>query len=200
MPIEVTLENGVEAQAFFAKVNEAIRTELPSLFRSLGDVYVADVKRRIVTSDGGSWAPASKWLRAKTGQSKVLLGVEKYIKARISNNKLSIVSTARSFSLSDHDKGFTNAVEGPGEKHDEHGRVVLNIKDGRPLNLYTEMRKRRGVAAPVSQTFAFIARKAGVTPARKIWPTVPEAISLGQPIGFKWLEALVKQAGGNLVR
>lgn len=198
--IEVTLQNGVETKAFLASVDQAIKDGMPSLFRSLGDIYVADVKHRIISQDDGRWAPASKWLRAKSGQGRVLDGMEKYVKARITANRLAIVGTAPGWTLSQHDEGFTNQLESPGEEHDGSGRVVLKIRDGRPLNLYVEMkRKRDGSAVPQSQTFAFVPKKAGRTPARKIWPTADEAISLGNPTASQWFKKIIEAAGGSLV-
>lgn len=202
MPISVELRNGVETKDFLAKVSDAIRTQLPNLFRSLGDAYVNDVTRRIQTQDDGRWAKLSKWGRAKTGQDTPLLGTEKYIKARVSAAGLSIVSTARGFSMSDHDKGFVNKPTSPDDEFDDFGRVVIKVKDGRPLNLYTEMRRNRksGEQVPRAQVFAFKAGRPGVTPARKIWATTDEAIAIGQPIASRWLQQIVNQAGGSLVR
>lgn len=198
--IEVQLRNGVETKDFLRKLEVALREQLPSLFRTLGDTYVADVKHRIISQDDGKWAPASKWLKAKTGQSRVLDGMEKYVKARISATQLAIVSTAIGWSLSMHDQGFENKLVGPRESLDGHGRVELKIKDGRPLNLYVELkRKRDGSTVPRSQTFAFVPKKPGHTPARKIWPTADEAVRLGNPIASRWLNQIVKAAGGSLI-
>ena len=200
MSIHVQLTNGQEAKAFLKKLNAAINDGLPSLFRSLGDVYVADVKHRIISQDDGKWAPASKWLRAKKATSRVLDGAERYVRARISKNKLSIVSTARGWTLTQHHDGFTNALVSPKDKFDEFGRVVIPVKDPRPLNLYAEMRKARdGSVKPRSTTFHFKAVKPGKTPARKIWPTADEAIRLGSPIASRWLTKIVRDVGGTLI-
>lgn len=198
--IEVTLRNGVETKTFLRKVAASLGEQLPSLFRSLGDVYVADVKHRIISQDDGKWAPASKWLKAKSGQTRVLDGMEKYVQARISQKQLAIVSTAIGWSLSMHDQGFENKLIGPKESTDGHGRVELHIKDGRPLNLYVEMKKKRDGSNSIrSQTFAFVPKRPGHTPARKIWPTAEEAVRLGNPIASRWLNQIVKAAGGSLV-
>lgn len=202
MPIDVQFIGYTDAKKALADIETGIAEGLPSLFRSLGDLYVENVKHRIITRNDGQWAPASKWARAKTGQAfPTLLGAEKYVKARVTKNSLSIVSTARGWSLTQHHDGFENKLTGPGDKFDSNGRVVLKIKDPRPLNLYTEMRKaRNGKQTPRSTTFAFKPRKPGHTPARKIWPTADEAISLGQPIASRWLNQIVTKAGGSIVR
>lgn len=201
MPIQVTLRNGVETKDFLAKVDKLLREGLPSLFRSLGDAYVLDVQNRIRTQDDGRWKPLSKWGRAKTGQDIPLLGAEKYVKARVTAKGLSIVGTARGWTLTQHDEGFTNELQDPSEPVDGAGRVVLKIKDGRPLNLYVEMKKKRnGTSVPVAQVFAFKPKEPGLTPPRKIWPTVEQAITTGQPIASRWLQQIVSQAGGSLTR
>lgn len=200
MPIQVEITNLKEAKAILAAIDRGITDGMQSVFRSLGDVYVADVKRRIISQNDGTWAPASKWLKAKTGGTRVLDGAEKYVKARISQKQLAIVSTARGWSLSDHDQGFTNKLVGPGDSLDKDGRVELTIRDPRPLNLYTELRKKRdGTSVPRSTTFAFKPTRAGVTPARQIWPTAEQAIKLGHPIASRWLTEIVKKAGGSVI-
>lgn len=200
MPIKVEFPDGVKAKDYLAKLNSAINEGMPSLFRSLGDIYVADVKHRIISQDDGKWAPASKWLKAKSGQSVVLDGTEKYVKARVTKNALSIYGSQRGWSFTQHHEGFENALVGPGEERDAHGRVVLQIKDPRPLNLYVEYRKKRdGSSIPRATVFAFVAKRAGRTPARKIWATAEEAIRLGQPTASRWLAKIVKDTGGSLV-
>jgi hypothetical protein len=199
--IQVTLRNGVETKAFLKKVEIALREQLPSLFRTLGDVYVHDVKKRIITQNNGMWAPASKWLKAKNGHTRVLDGMEKYVRARVSQKQLAIVSTARNWTLSMHHEGFENKLVGPGEKMDQHGRVELKIRDGRPLNLYTELKNRRDASKGVrSQTFSFVPKNPGRTPPRKIWPREDEAIKLGNPPASAWLRKIIRDAGGSLVR
>jgi hypothetical protein len=200
MAIHVTLTNGVEARDFLRRLDQRIKDTLPALFRSLGDIYVADVKHRIISQDKGRWAPASKWLRAKKGHSRVLDGAERFIRARVNASRLAIVSTARGWSLTQHHDGFENQLTGPKDQFDDQGRVVLKLRDGRPLNHYVEMRRKRdGSTTPRASVFAFIATKAGVTPARKIWPNTDEAIRLGNPTASRWLNKVVREAGGSIV-
>lgn len=201
MEIDIEVPNGVEIAAFFEQLSVAIDEQTPALFRSLGDVLVADVKKRIITSNTGTWAPASKWLRAKTGQSKVLLGAEKYVRASITRAALKIVGRSGKWTLTQHHEGFVNKLADPSERRDQHGRVVLKIKDPDAINLYRELRKtREGKVVPRASVFAFIPKKAGITPARQIWPTQDQADALTRPVFSRWLNGLVKQVGGALIR
>lgn len=205
--MEIQIINGASTEAFFQELNLALDAQRPTLFRSLGDALVANVKRRIITSDEGRWALASKWLRAKTGQQKVLKGVEKYVRFTVSKDILNIVGKGGKWSLTQHHEGFTNQLVGETERRDSHGRVILKIKDGRPLNLYTVIRRNRRSRNPISrvgrieaQEFRFVPHRAGHTPARKIWPTGQESETIVQPIAFKWLEKVVGETGGVLLR
>jgi hypothetical protein len=197
---DIILVNGKETQAFLNEVNEAVVTERPSLFRSLGEVLVADVKRRIMTSDDGKWAPASKWLRAKTGQSKVLLGAEKFVRYQFTRDMLHVLGKSGKWTLTQHHEGFENKLVDPSEPRDPYGRVILKIKDGNPLKLYVEMRRKRdGTVTQRTQTFSFIAKKIGRTPARKIWANEQEVIKMATPVSSRWFETLIRKAGGSLV-
>lgn len=191
--MEVIVSGVAEAKAFFNAVRERIASELPTLFRSLGDVLVADVKQRIITSDGGAWAPASKWLRAKSGQSKVLLGMEKYVRFRLSRGNLKILGKGGLWTLTQHHEGFVNQLAGASEKFDIDGRVLIPIKDAEPLGLYAEMRRGR-MGGQRAQVFAFVPKRAGRTPARKVWTGGEEAAAMCQPIASRWLERIVEDA------
>jgi hypothetical protein len=190
--MEIIVKNAEEARAALQAIREKITSELPSLYRTLGDSLVENVKRRMVTSDDGRWAPGSKWLRAKTGQNKVLLGQEKYVRFRIAGGTLKILGKGGKWTLTQHHEGFVNDLAGSGEQFDEHGRVILKIKDGNPLNLYVQM--RRSGLGQQSQVFMFVPKKVGKTPARKIWPTGEETAVIGQPIATRWLERVVAES------
>lgn len=204
---EFTIEvvNGKETQDFLNAINDAVSnpTQRKVLFRSLGDALVEDVKHRIITRDGGSWAPASKWSRAKSGQAyPTLLGAEKYVKSSITADGVTIYGdTRKGWTLTQHQEGFVNKLQDADEETDDRGRVVIKIKDGRPLNLYTELRsKRGGGVAPTAQVFAFIPQRPGVTPGRRIWSTAAEADAIAQPIASRWFEKIVNDAGGKVIK
>lgn len=198
--VNVELINGQEIEDFFTSLPVQIDLQKAVLFRSLGDALVNDVQERIRTSNRGTWAPASKWLRAKTGQSKVLLGAEKYIRAQITKNALKIIGKSGKWTLTQHHTGFENALRDPSEEVDEHGRVVIKIKDPRVLNLYVEMRRKRdGSATPRASVFAFAPKRAGRTPARQIWPTEAQANAISEPIASRWFAKVIQDAGGRLI-
>jgi hypothetical protein len=72
---------------------------------------------------------------SKTGQSKVLLGAEKYVRSRVSPRRLEIVGKGGKWNLDMHHQGFENALLDPNEPQDDHGRVILRLRDPRPLGL-----------------------------------------------------------------
>lgn len=205
----IILSNGQEVQAFLDRLQRAMADDRGTLMRSLGDVFVQDVRQRILTSDGNRWRPASKWLRAKTGQSKVLLGAERYVKARVTAKQLKIVGTSSHYALSKHHEGFSNDLVGKGELVDSYGRITLKIKDPRPLNLYMEMRRVRrpnkdavgpyGYSTPKATVFKFKPVNAGYTPARKIWTDPADVPGKAGPVVSRWLQKVVKDAGGRLM-
>jgi hypothetical protein len=198
--VNVELINGQEVIDFFTNLPVQIDAQRGTLFRSLGDALVNDVKDRIRTSNNGAWAPASKWLKAKTGQSKVLLGAEKYVRAQITKDSLKIVGKSSKWTLTQHHLGFENKLLDPSEPIDSHGRVVIKIKDPRVLNLYVEMRRKRdGTTVPRATVFAFAPKKPGRTPARQIWPTEMRANVIANPIASRWFAKVIQDAGGKVL-
>jgi hypothetical protein len=180
--ITIAIVNGRETSHVLETLDGYITSQKEPLFRSLGDAIVANVQRRIKSQDGGRWTKASKWLRAKSGQSKVLLGAEKYVRSRVSPRRLEIVGKGGKWTLDMHHQGFENALLDPNEPQDDHGRVILRLRDPRPLGLK-------------AKTFAFVPHRAGHTPARKIWPNHEEADRLIAPLASRWLAMLAKEAG-----
>jgi hypothetical protein len=123
--IEVELRNGVETKDFLRKLERAlVDRATASLFRTLGDVYVADVKQaHHQTQDEGRWAPASKWLkRQDRARASTFCKAWRNTSRRGSVQKqLAIVSTARGWSLTQHARsGFENKLTGPKDKMDGH--------------------------------------------------------------------------------
>jgi hypothetical protein len=185
--VEVLIEfKGLdEALRKFHGLDEELLAARPRLFQVLGEALADNVKTRIITHDSGSWAPASKWSRAKTGYAyPTLLGAEKYVKFSMDQSTLRIYGkTPPEWTLTMHHKGFWNKLIGDDEPTDRFGRVILKIKDGSPLDL------------PSAAVFLFVPQKAAVTPARKIWPTTEEAQAIANPIASRWLQQVLKEVG-----
>lgn len=197
--IVITLVGFDKVKNFTSEMRTAYQRGITVLFRSLGVALVENIRHRIISRNEGQWSPASKWARAKTGQNfPTLLGAEKYVKMSLTSKALLIYGrTGKSWTLTQHHEGFTNELKGPEEEQDEHGRVVLHIKNPEPLSLYAEYRKnRKGETVPRATVFAFKPMRPGVTPGRKIWPTAGEATLVAQPIASKWLQKMVEEAGG----
>jgi hypothetical protein len=199
LSVSIQLVGLDRAQEGMAALARNISGRMPELFRVLGYSLVENVQHRIITRDSGRWAPASKWTRAKTGYNfPTLLGAERYVRQRVTSKALTVYgATGKSWTLTQHHEGFTNALKRADEETDEHGRVIIPIKDGAPLNLYQEFRKKRdGTTTPRAQVFAFVPKKVGITPARKIWPNEAEVKAIAQPIADAWLKKVVSEATG----
>lgn len=193
LSLELKIVGIDKASEDFLGLSRALTEQQPALFRSLGDALVSDVKRRIMTSDGGAWAPCSKWLKAKSGQSKVLLGAEKFVRAKVTEAGLRVVGKSGKWTLTQHHEGFENDLADNGDKFDAFGRVIIKIKDAAPLALYQEFRQKRdGTKVPRAAVFAFVPKRAGKTPARKIWTGGEEARAIIQPIASRWLNKIVE--------
>ncbi len=193
--VQVKIVNEEKIEAMFKSLGTSINEKLPLLYNAVGPALVTNIRRRIQSQDGGKWQPASKWLRAKSGQSQVLKGAERYVNYRIAAKGLEVLGKGGKWTLTQHHEGFENKLADPSEPRDGHGRVILTIKDAAPLHLYQEFRRRRnGQRVGVKTTFAFVPQKPGHTPARKIWPTQAEAQRIVDPLSSRWLTKLVQEA------
>ena len=174
--VDVTIAtNARDVERKIVRIQTRITRQVPRLMRILSRVLRDDVKKRIATKDGGSWAPISKWGRAK-GKNRALSGAGVFVKARVVGQQGQVYAETpqnkegQNWSLTQHHKGFVNDVR-PGSI------VIIPLKRPGALGL---PRNRR--------TFAFIERRAGKTPARKIWPGRDQAFALMRPLTLKWLK------------
>lgn len=188
--VKVELLNGDETVVFFERLSTEFTDKRGPLFRSLGEAYVADTRKRIRTQDSGKWKPVSKWVRAKTGHTVPLQGAGKFVTFRVVQNRVLLEgNTGMGWTLTDHHEGFRNPRSEPDETFDDHGRVVLRIVDPAPLGLKEGTRK-----------FAFKPKRMSKTPRRKIWPSQEEAYAIGLPIASRWFNKVVKETGGRLIK
>ncbi len=201
--MEVILRNGLETQEFFKKLITQIEIDLDELLRG-AILRESDVVRaRIKTADDHSWARASKWVRAKKATDQALVGTEEFIKTRTGRHSAKLFGATRDgeWTMTQHDRGFFNALESPKEKHDASGRVVLELRDpsalSRPLMMAKISRDKR-VSIP-SSYFAFKPERVGYTPPRKIWSTDKEVQGRVQPRALEWFKRVIAKAGGTLV-
>lgn len=162
-----------------------IRTGMPVLLDQIGKALVKDVQDRIQSADHGTWKPPSKWVRAKKGVEKALVGAEKFVFWRVAGLKLSVYGkTPGDWTLSMHDKGFENFEASADEiKNMDNGRVVLRLANPAALGVKTN-------------EFRFIPKHAGTTPRRKIWATPEDAARIASPIAFRWISKTISEAHG----
>jgi hypothetical protein len=149
------------------------------LFGELGEAFVANVRRRIQTQDGGTWAEVSKWVRAKKGVDVPLKNADRFVHWRADGAKGEVYAeTDGNWTLSMHHKGFDNK----NSDMDTDGRIEIDIIDPSPLGLST------------AGKFSWVAKSAPArTPARKVWPDDREINAITLPIGSKWLERVVTE-------
>lgn len=192
--INITLTGDEKADRYLQGLARKIDQEDTPFLRSLATTLVSNVKRRITSENNGQWPELSKWTQAKKGRAAPpLLGAARYVKSKVARNILTIFGNAPGWTLTQHDEGFTNPAAGPNEERDAHGRVVLQIKDPRKLNLYHVMTRRAGKLKVEGTTFAFVPKTESRVPARKIWPTTQEATAIIAPAFTGWLRQMAEE-------
>lgn len=126
-----------------------------SLLLDVGRTVLEDVRRRVATGDGGSWAPASRWVQAKKGTTKALDGLENDFSFRQAGSRRVEVyfegqnSEGEAIDIQEHHDGTTLEADG--------SHVDLYLKDPSALRLK-------------SPNFSFRWLRSSVIPARRIWP------------------------------
>jgi hypothetical protein len=160
------------------QLSKRLGTTAPVMLLEVGQALTGDIKERITSHDGGRWAAASKWLRAKKGTDNVLSGIEKFLKSNVNGTTLQVYAeTDGEWTFTQHDEGFANV-----EDHFDGTVVEIDIVDPGPL----------GLSATPSGKFAWQPRKGpGSTPARKIWSTQEEVQATVSPIASRWIEAQI---------
>ena len=159
------------AEALNQIAREARRKKRP-LLTTLGRVIRTQVKKRITTSDGGSWAKPSKWTKAKKGRRKSLVGTGKLIRSKSSNRLVAIFAVVTgNWTMTDHHHGFIKPPTG--------NRVFLSLRKPSALN------------PNPGPSFSFISRRESVTPARRIWSNTAEVVTIINKHGIIWLRKVV---------
>lgn len=127
---------------------------------------------------GEKWEESSKWVKAKTGQFKVLHGQGQYVQysARANYGSVFFASPGQ-YTLTQHEAGFTTPPS--------NSRVDLDLKAP-----YFLSAKPGSQGSYRSSKFSFMSKRASVTPARKQWPTEDEAWAYGRPYIERWLTSV----------
>lgn len=153
-----------------------------ALMMALGREFRDDVRDRINSRDNGSWAPASKWTRAKKNTNRALAGQARNISYRLVNDRKAEViysavnSQGKQISITEHHFGKVLSADGK--------LTSIPITNPSPLRLPSGTSK-----------FYFRWRKSAVVPARKIWPDAPgEAAQIAKPVLSKWVNTVVARS------
>jgi len=173
--MEVLVPRARATEAFLSGLSRDVEQALPSALRDVSIALRENVRRRIVTNDGGTWRPVSKWIRAKKNARKPLAGMQNRVKSRVFGSRRAEVffESPGEWTLTQHHEGFNQPQVGP---EDEYLKpfVVLNIVNPRPLSL------------PGPGRFAFVPRRQWATPARRIWTSETEAVAIAVPLIERW--------------
>lgn len=173
--MEVRIPRLRATQAYIAGIEKEIDRNLPSLLREISSALRDDVRKRIITSDGGTWKPPSKWIRAKKNSRKALAGMQKFVRSRVLQRSAEVYfDSPGDWTLTQHEKGFVNKLIGPKDMA-IGSRVILNIINPRPLGL------------PSPGSFSFVPQEPGITPARRIWTNEAEAYGIAEPLVSRWV-------------
>lgn len=140
----------------------------------MGRALVEDARRRIATQGGGSWAPLSKWTRARTGRDLALITEMENISFKLIGGQLVIGHDSDgSWSLDDHEKGFTTAPDVPS----------------------TISLKRPELLGVTGNSIHIRRAKNSITPARRVFPNQAEAHDVVEPIVRKWVADIIRRSG-----
>lgn len=165
----------VSTQKGIRKVLRDVEKTRP-LLNKMGRKLRDDARRRIITQDGGKYAPLSKWTRARTGRRKALTTEKKNISFQIVGSTLIIGHTATGWNLSMHELGFTSTRS--------VGRVVT-----------IPLRNRKALRDVRDNVLTVTVKNASVIPPRRVFANEVEATTIIRPIIHDWIRKIVAKAG-----
>ncbi len=141
----------------------------------MGRALRDDARRRITTQGDGTWEPLGKWAKARTGRRKVLITERKNITFRLIGGQLVIGhQSSGTWSLDDHARGFTTRPKVP---------ALIPLKRPKLLGLPSDQK-----------THLLRRAKPSVVPARRVFPTEPEASQILKPIVGRWVAEIIKRS------
>lgn len=173
--MEIRIPKARATQALLNGLSRDVEQALPSVLRDVSTALRENVRRRIVTQDGATWKPVSKWIRAKKNARKPLAGMQNRVKSRVLGSRRAEVffESPGNWTLTQHHDGFPQPQVGPEDAY-VNPRVVLDIVNPRPLGLNA------------SGKFAFVPWRQWSTPARRIWTSETEAVAIAEPLVARW--------------
>lgn len=173
--VRITIINDENVKRGFSEIAKSILRKRRSLLLTISRELKMDVKKRIVKQDGGAWDRPSKWTRAKKGRRKALVGTSKFIKHQaIKEAAVVFGDIPGNWTFTQHHFGFRKAPTGK--------RVFLSLQRPSALN------------PNPGPKMSFISTRESVTPARKIWPTVPHAKRITLLAANPWIRKTARRA------
>ena len=176
--VSVTIRNERAVRAALKGIDKALIAERPALFQTLGRLLQDDVRQRMDSRGGGSWAPPSKWILAKKNARSALAGQSSRVRFQVFPDKLAIFfASPGQWTLTQHNDGFTVQPDG--------SRVTIPLQNPSALSLPGS-----------AKTFSFLSRRASVVPPRRSWPTEAEALAKIQAPLSVWIRKTVGSVPG----
>lgn len=144
------------------------KRQVKVLFGALGRKVRDDVRKRITTQGDGSWAPLSKWTRARTGRRKALITERSRVTFIVKPNRVEIVYIERSnnWNLTKHHRGFKNSGFS-GKK------VTIPLRNPGALKVS-------------GNSLTILSAKPSVVPARTVWTPAGKLRRIALPVVNAW--------------
>lgn len=161
-----------------SKAKEALdkAMNLEGALSSLLSMVIAQFQRQVKSNisrqggDFGQWEPASKWIVAKKGSSRLFEGIQERVRIRNAPGRAEVVfDSPGEWTLTQHQGGFFVLPSG--------NLVTLDLKA--PL-----------VLGVTNSKFSFISKRESRVPPRRMWPTDKSAQASAQPLVEQWAKAL----------
>jgi len=167
-----------ETKLGLSKIRRSLRNN-NAFLRRVGRALRDDARLRITTQDGGTYAPLSKWTKAKTGRRKALITERKNIQFKLTAGAIQVGHEGSAgWELTSHEKGFTL----PGMPE------TFTLK--RP-NFLAPGPNLKGDQVTV------FGKKPSKVPARRVFPTRAEANVILVREAEKWINNILKSSGAK---
>lgn len=148
---------------------------LSSLLALVAADFQQEVQKNLNTQGGvyGRWVPASKWIVAKEGRSKLFPDAAERIRVQATPSRAAVVFDAPgNYTLTQHQDGFTIPPTGT--------RITLDLKQPSALGI-------------TRSKFSFVSTRPSRVPPRRMWPTDQAAKKTAEPLVVQWAKRLEQE-------
>ncbi len=153
-----------------------LESELSSLLTQVINAFKREVQLNIETQGAtfeSKWKPASKWIIAKKGSSKLFEGAQHRVRVRNAPGRAEIIfDSPGDWTLTQHQGGFYKFPTGE--------FVTLDLKNPSVLGV-------------TNTKFSFLSHRESRVPPRRMWPQQARAKKSATPIVEAWAKAQEKR-------